>query len=187
MGVRKILFASVVCLFWATAVYASDVTDSSYFPGPDDVLVVSVWKEEALKNEVVVRPDGKISVPLVGDILVQGRSVEEVRQEIQTKMDEFSPGAPVSVMVTKVLSPKVYVVGKVLRPGMFLMPENMTVMQALALAGGFTPFAARGDILVLHEARGKTQSLPFDFDAVAKGKALEQNIYLNRGDTVVVP
>lgn len=185
MTTRKLLLALALCLVTASSALAEP--DRAYSPGPDDVLMISVWKEEALTREVVVRPDGKISFPLIGDVEVQGRTIGEIRDEIQIKMDEFSPGAPVSIMITKVNSPKVFVVGKVLRPGVYLMTERMTVVQALALSGGVTPFAASDDILVLREARGKTQTLPFDYDAVAKGRYLEQNIYLNRGDTIVVP
>jgi len=185
MSPRNILLAFAICLVMASSALAE--SEKAYSPGPDDVLMISVWKDEALTREVVVRPDGKISFPLIGDVVVQGRTVDEVRDEIQTKMDEFSPGAPVSIMVTKVNSPKVFVVGKVLRPGVYLMTDRMTVVQALALSGGVTPFAASDDIIVLREARGKTQTLPFDYDAVAKGRYLEQNIYLNRGDTIVVP
>lgn len=186
MNVRNFIFIAAILALCASSAFAADV-DSSYKPGPDDVLLISVWKEEALTREVVVTPDGNVTFPLIGEVMVKGHTLEEVRKEVQTKIEEFSPGAPVSIMVIKVNSPKVYVTGKVLRPGAFLMSENLTVMQAIALAGGFTPFAERGDILILREARGKTQSMPFDYDAVAKGKHLEQNIILNRGDNIVVP
>lgn len=186
MSIRSTFLAITLSLFISASAYAAE-QNTDYSPGPDDVLLVSVWKEEALTREVVVRPDGKISFPLIGDVAVQGRTIGEVREEIQAKMDEFSPGAPVSIMVLKINSPKVYIVGKILRPGVYLMSDKMTVMQALALAGGFTPFSAKDDILILREARGKLQTLPFDFDAVAKGKHLEQNISLIPGDTIVVP
>lgn len=185
MHLRTLLIALAVCLLWAAQALAE--TPKNYTPGPDDILQISVWKEEALSREVVVRPDGMISYPLVGEIKVQDRSLDEIREEIQAKMDEFSPGAPVSIAISKINSPRVYVMGKVLRPGVYALTERMTVTQALALAGGFTPFAARDDIVVLREARGATQTLPFDYDAVAKGKHLEQNVQLQRGDTVVVP
>lgn len=185
MIARKLTVAALICLLWTTSALAAG--EASYSPGPDDVLHISVWKEEALTREVVVRPDGKISMPLIGDVVVAGRPITEVREEIQTKMDEFSPGAPVSIIVTKVQNPRVYIVGKVTRPGVYPLTERMTVAQALALAGGFSPFASTDDILVLREARGKTQAMPFDYDAVIKGKHLEQNVYLERGDTIVVP
>lgn len=186
MDIRKIIFIVAISALCASSAFAASA-ESSYSPGPDDVLLISVWKEEALTREVVVTPDGKITFPLIGEIVVQGHTIDEVRQEVQTKLEEFSPGAPVSIMVIKVNSPKVYITGKVMRPGAYLMPENLTVMQALALAGGFNPFAERGDVLILRQARGKMQPMPFDYDAVAKGKHLEQNIILNRGDTIVVP
>lgn len=185
MHFRTMLVSFALCLALASQVLAE--VPKSYTPGPDDVLQISVWKEEALTREVIVRPDGSISFPLVGDIKVQDRSIDDIREELQGKIDEFAPGAPVSVVVIKVNSPRIYVMGKVLRPGVYPLTERMTVTQALALAGGFTPFASRDDILLLREARGTTQTLPFDYDAVAKGKHLEQNVQLQRGDTIVVP
>ncbi|MBA4359041.1 MAG: sugar transporter [Desulfovibrio sp.] len=185
MRAYTLVIAGLICLCCsATALAQSKLT---YTLGPEDVLGISVWKDEALTREVVVRPDGKISFPLIGDINVYGRSVEDVRVEIQNRINEFAPGSPVSVMVLKILSPKIFIVGKVGRPGMYVMFERMTVMQALALAGGFTPFSSTGDILILRDVGGKQQTLNFDYDAVAKGKRLEQNILLDRGDTIVVP
>jgi len=185
MRAYALAIAGLICLCCATAAQAQ--SKLTYTLGPEDVLSISVWKDEALTREVVVRPDGKISFPLIGEINVNGRSVNDVQAEIQKRMDEFAPGAPVSVMAFKILSPKIYIVGKVGRPGMYVMFERMTVMQALALAGGFTPFSSTGDILILRDVNGKQQYLNFDYDAVAKGKRLEQNILLERGDTIVVP
>lgn len=188
MRARTLALAVLMCLsLAATGLAETKDPKRVYTLGPEDVLGISVWKDEALTREVVVRPDGKISFPLIGDINVIGRTVEEVRAEIQKRIDEFVPNAPVSVMVLKIMSPKIYIVGKVGRPGMYVMAERMTVMQALALAGGFTPFSATADILILRDVGGKQQALNFDYDDVAKGKRLEQNFLLNTGDTIVVP
>ena len=185
MRARILAMSLLLCLCWTAQALAEVKT--AYTIGPEDVLAISVWKDEALTREVVVRPDGKISFPLIGDVNVQGRSVEDVRAEIQNRINEFVPGSPVSVMAIQIKSPKIYIVGKVGRPGMYIMFERMTVMQALALAGGFTPFSSTGDILILRLADGKQQTMTFDYDAVAKGKHLEQNILLQKGDTIVVP
>lgn len=177
----------VLCLAAAALAQGEGRAKAAFTVGPEDILDVSVWKDEALSKEVVVRPDGKISFPLIGDVQAQGRTVEQIRQEIQQRIEDFVPGAPVSVMALQIRSPKIYIVGKVLRPGMYVMFERMSVMQALALAGGFTPFSSTADILVLRDEGGRQKTLRFDYDDVAKGKALEQNILLNTGDTIVVP
>lgn len=155
--------------------------------GPDDLLEISVWKDETLTKQVVVRPDGNISFPLIGDVRVQGRTVKEVRQEIEEKIRGYIPDAPVAVMVIRVNSPKIYVVGKVAKPGVYLMTGPLTVMQSLAMAGGITPFSDDDDILIIREENGRQKRMKFDYSKVANGKDLEQNIYLNPGDTVVVP
>jgi len=155
--------------------------------GPEDILEISVWKDEALTKQVVVRPDGWISFPLIGDIQAAGRTVEELRQEIQTRIKSYIPDAPVTVMVIKVGSPKVYVVGKVAKPGVYIMGEPMRVMQVLAMAGGATPFADKNSILIIREENSKQRIYNFDYNKVANGKELEQNISLRPGDTIVVP
>jgi polysaccharide biosynthesis/export protein len=151
-------------------------------------LEISVWKDEALtKKPVVIRPDGKISFPLIGDVTAAGRTVEDLRQEIQRRIKVYVPDAPVTVLVLKIGSPKVYVVGKVAKPGVYIMGQYMRIMQVLAMAGGMTTFAKEGDILVIREELGKQKYIPFDYGRVASGKDLEKNIELKPGDTVVVP
>jgi polysaccharide export outer membrane protein len=155
--------------------------------GPEDILEISVWKDESLTKQVVVRPDGWISFPLIGDIKAVGRTVEALRQEIQVRIKAYVPDAPVTVMVMQVGSPKVYVVGKVAKPGIYIMGEPMRVMQVLAIAGGATPFADKNSILIIREENNKQKIYNFDYNKVANGKELEQNITLKPGDTVVVP
>ena len=123
--------------------------NSKFYLGPEDLLEISVWNDETLNKQVIVRPDGKISFPLIGDVLVQGRTVEEVRQEIENKVRPYVPDAPLTVMVIRVSSPKLYVVGKVVKPGVYIMPEPLRVMQALAMAGGITTFSDSDDILII--------------------------------------
>ncbi|WP_434130548.1 polysaccharide biosynthesis/export family protein [Methylocaldum sp. GT1BB] len=152
---------------------------------PGDVLEISVWREEGLTKQVLVRADGGLSFPLVGDLAAGGLTVEDVRATVTERLSEYlaDPVVSVSVITT---SQKIYVVGKVNKPGEFVTPGRVTVMHALALAGGLTPFADRDDITILRQRGDQTTPLPFDYDAVAAGEDLEQNILLMNGDVVVV-
>ncbi|MDR4480312.1 MAG: polysaccharide biosynthesis/export family protein [Nitrospira sp.] len=163
------------------------VDDSGYLLGPEDVLLISVWKDEQLTREVVVRPDGMISFPLVGDVAAEGRTVEELRIDLAKRLIKYIPAVNVTVAVTKVLSYKVYVLGRVAKPGEYLVGHYTDVLQALSLAGGLTPFAAENDIKIVRRIRGQQQTFPFRYGDVRKGIDLEQNILLQRGDTVMVP
>jgi polysaccharide export outer membrane protein len=161
--------------------------DSEYRLGPEDVLQISVWKDESLTREVLVRPDGMISFPLIGEVRAEGRTAGELQKDIRAKLSPYIPDPTVSVAVTKVNSYKIYVVGKVNRPGEYLVGHYTNVMQALSLAGGMTPFASENGIRVLHaETDGQQVSL-FHYGDVKKGRHLEENIVLQRGDVIVVP
>ena len=166
---------------------AQSVADASYLLGPEDVIRVSVWKDEHLTQEVVVRPDGMISFPLVGDIPAGGKTVEDVRLELGKRLNKFVPNPFVSVMVVKILSGKIYVIGRVNKPGEFLVGHYTDVLQALSLAGGLTPFASENDIRIMRRIRGEQIVFQFRYGDVRKGKELDQNIILERGDVVVVP
>jgi polysaccharide export outer membrane protein len=161
--------------------------EGSYLLGPEDIVKISVWKDEHLTQEVVVRPDGMISFPLVGDVLAAGRTIEDVRIELVKRLNKFVPNPHVSVLATKILSYKISVIGRVNKPGEFLVGHYTDVLQALSLAGGLTPFAAENDIRVIRRARGEQQVFQFRYGDIRKGKELEQNIILERGDVVVVP
>jgi len=161
--------------------------DDSYRLGPEDVLDISVWKEEGLKKETVVRPDGAISFPLIGDVQAAGRTVSEVRDEIGKRLSRYIPEPTVSVLVLRVASNRFYVIGRVNKPGDFAIGRYVDVLQALALAGGLTPFADPRGIKVIRKQDGKDVVLPFDFPAVTRGESLEQNIRLQGGDVIVVP
>lgn len=163
------------------------MADSGYLLGPEDVLLISVWKDEHLTKEVVVRPDGMISFPLVGDLAAEGRTVEDLRADLVRRLVKYIPNVNVTVAVTKVLSYKIYVVGRVNKPGEYLVGHYTDVLQALSLAGGLTPFAAENDIKVVRRIRGQQETFPFRYSDVRKGMDLEQNILLQRGDTVMVP
>jgi polysaccharide biosynthesis/export protein len=154
---------------------------------PGDVLIVSVWKEQDMLSEVLVRPDGGLSFPLAGEIDAAGRTVDEVRQALDERLQKFIPNAVVTVAVKQIGGNRVYVIGKVNRPGEFAFTRPIDVMQALSLAGGTTSFAALNDIRILRRENGKQRSIEFRYGDVEIGRRLEQNILLQSGDTVVVP
>ena len=166
---------------------AAPAVDPGYRLGAEDVLLISVWKDEQLTREVVVRPDGMFSFPLVGDSQAQDRTVEEIRADLVKRLTKYIPNPNVSVAVTKVLSYKIYVVGRVNKPGEYLIGHYTDVLQALSLAGGLTPFAAENDIKVIRRVKGEKEVFLFRYGDLRKGQDLEQNILLQRGDVVMVP
>ncbi|MBK8274806.1 MAG: polysaccharide biosynthesis/export family protein [Nitrospira sp.] len=179
----------------AMPVYADDPMPAAlvsqlepgYRLGAEDVLLVSVWKDEQLTREVVVRPDGMFSFPLVGDVPAENQTVDDIRGELVKRLTKYIPNPNVSVAVTKVASYKVYVVGRVNKPGEYVIGHYTDVLQALSLAGGLTPFAGENDIKVMRRVRGGQQAIPFRYGDIRKGRDLEQNILLQRGDVVMVP
>ena len=159
----------------------------TYLLQPGDILQVSVWREQELQSEVIIRPDGSLSFPLSGDVLAAGRGVDEVRGDLETRLRKFVPEAVVTVAIKALAGNRVFIVGKVLKAGDFVMGRPIDVMQAIALAGGATPFADLGGIRILRRTAGKLISIPFSYGDVESGRKLEQNILLQGGDTVVVP
>jgi polysaccharide export outer membrane protein len=161
---------------------------SDYVIGPEDVLQVSVWKNETLSRVVPVRPDGKISLPLLHDIQAAGLTSMQLRDKITRSLGEFMPNPEVSVIVTDVRSFRVSVMGEVQRPGVLLLKSSTTVMEALAMAGGFRDFASPSKIVVVRkDASGQTQKIPFNYNRAIKNGEAEDNIYLKTGDVIVVP
>jgi polysaccharide biosynthesis/export protein len=153
-----------------------------------DKLEISVWKEvEMQKPAVIVRPDGKFSFPLAGEIVGAGKTVAEVRQAIETRLKTFIPEPVVTVSVTEVAGNVAYVIGQVAKPGAFIMNPSINILQALSLAGGTTPFAKLDNIIVIRSAQGDQRTLPFHYGQVSAGKDLGQNVILESGDVVVVP
>lgn len=159
----------------------------SYVLGAEDVLAISVWKDEHLTREVVVRPDGSVSFPLVGDVQAAGRTVEELRTELVKRLTKFIPTPQVSVAVSKVLSYRIYVLGRVNKPGEFMVGHTTDILQALSMAGGLTPFAEENNIRVIRRVNGEQQVFPFRYGDAKKGRDLGNNIVLQRGDVVMVP
>jgi len=164
-----------------------ETRQQSYLIGPGDVLEISVWKDEALTRQPVVRPDGFISFPLVGDVYVEGKTTAQVREEMEKKLVGYVPDVILSLDIKQINSMLVFVIGRVNQPGRFNTNSNVNVLQALATAGGLNVFAKRGGIKIFREENGKTKIFPFDYDDVIDGKRLEQNIRLKRGDIVVIP
>ena len=161
--------------------------DQGYQIGPEDVLEISVWKEEGLKKEVLVRPDGGLSFPLIGEVQAVGKTTGQIQKEITDRLEKFIPDPVVSVSLLKVVGNKIYVIGKVARPGEFPAGRYVDVLQALSMAGGLTPFASENNIKVLRKENGKDVVMPFRYSQVQKGENLDQNIMLKSGDVVVVP
>ena len=166
---------------------AADAPAPPYTIQPGDVLTVSVWKEKELQSDVLVRPDGGLSFPLAGDIQATGRTVDEVRQLIEKGLKRYVPDPAVSVALKQIGGNFIYVIGKVNRPGQFPFSKPVDVMQALALAGGATPYASVNDIRILQRDASGVKSIPFHYSDVERGRELGQNILLKSGDTVVVP
>jgi len=158
-----------------------------YRIGPEDTLQISVWKNEAMSRTVPVRPDGMVSLPLVNDVEAAGLTPMELRELLTKKLAEYIPNPEVSVILTDVRSFKVSVIGEVAKPARYELKAWTTVLDVLAMAGGFTQFAARTRIVVLR-ANGKTATrIPFNYNKVIAGSADQENFYLHPGDIVLVP
>src|SRR6202035_856765 len=162
-------------------------TDPSYVIGAEDVLDVNVWKEPDMTRVVPVRPDGKITLPLINDVQAAGSTPQQLASAVTEKLRKFLTEPQVTVIVTQINSQRVFVVGEVLRAGAFPLIPGMTVLQALSSAGGFTTFADVKKIHVMRLRDGKHIELPFNYRDVLKGDNPDQNIKLEPGDTVVVP
>jgi polysaccharide export outer membrane protein len=166
---------------------ASIAADMPYVIQPGDILQISVWKEKDLEREVLVRPDGGLSFPLVGDLQANGKTMDELRKDIEMRLTRFIPSPVVTVSAKQTLGHKIYVVGKVNRPGEYVATRFVDVMQALGMAGGLNPYAAANSIVILRRVNGVETSIPFKYGQVEDGHKLKQNIPLQSGDVVVVP
>jgi polysaccharide export outer membrane protein len=161
--------------------------ETEYKIGPQDLLKVDVWKEDQLTRTVPVRPDGKITLPLLNDITAAGMTPMELAEVIREGLKKFINNPQVTVSVTEINSRRVYVTGEVLRGGAFPLLPNMTVLQALSNSGGFTQFARIKNIYVLRRENGVEVKHPFNYKDAVSGKNAQQNIQLQAGDVIVVP
>lgn len=172
----------------ATARTQSKAHDNSYVIGVDDVLNINVWKEPEVSKTVPVRSDGKISLPLAGEVQASGETPQQLEQELSAKLKNYISEPEVTVIVEQIKSQKFNILGQVTKPGSYPLSNSPTVLDAIALAGGFRDFAKQKSIYVLRRAADGTETrLPFNYKDVIKGKNTEQNIRLQPNDTVVVP
>jgi polysaccharide biosynthesis/export protein len=193
---KRVLFTSLILLLalFPHALLAQDkaaadapLAEGDYILGPGDTLFVSVWKDPAMTQTVPVRPDGKISFPLIGEIQAGGRSVAQVKAEMEEKISRYVPDPVLTVGVQEIRSMLIYVIGRVNSPGRFAINSNLSVLQALAMAGGCNPFADTKNIRVFRKAGNQTLIIDFNYNEVSAGKNLDQDIMLERGDVIVVP
>jgi polysaccharide export outer membrane protein len=158
-----------------------------YQLNPGDILQISVWNEEALQQEILVLPDGTISFPLVGILSVAGKTPDQVQSELKENLSRMIPDPEINLTVSSVEGNSIFIIGKVISPGTYPMTRQLDIVQALRLAGGFTPYAETENIQILRRT-GRTQKvIRFDYTRIADGKALETNVLLKSGDTIVVP
>ncbi len=185
----RVLLIAWICIS-ATTGWAADKTEglpgNNYIIGAGDVLEISVWKNEDLTKLLTVLPDGKISFPLIGEVMAEGKTLAQLKKELESKISRFVPDPVLSVVIQQLNSNMIYVIGKVRNPGRFALNSSIRVLQGLALAGGLNPFAEQNKIRIFREEGDKTLIFHFRYDDVSTGKKLEQNIRLKRGDVIVV-
>lgn len=184
---RRVLFALLALAVPTTALGAPDSERADipvdYRVGKEDVLTVAVFRYDDLNGPVTVRPDGRVTMKLIGDVQAEGRTVSEIQTEITEKLATFIPDPKVTLSVSEVNSMKVFVTGRVTAPGMFSVGQNPTLLQAIAMAKGFTPWAKKGRIVLVRGESGKRVKV--DYDKVVSGR--QSNYTLYPGDTIVVP
>jgi polysaccharide biosynthesis/export protein len=165
---------------------------TEFLIGPEDILIVTVWRNQELSKEVIVRPDGKISLPLLGDIMAAGLTAQALSKQVADGLAEFMSSPTVSVQVKEINSYHVFAVGEVGKPGKIVLKSYTSVLQAISYAGGFTLFASRNNVHILRNVKngqGETKQvmIPVPYQDIVKGKNLEANIILKAGDVIVVP
>lgn len=185
-------FVAVAALCVLAAAFSSSEVRAQqqiadYKINPGDQLEVAVWKEPELTKTVIVRPDGKFTVPLAGEIMAAGRTVAQIQAEIAKKLTQYIPEPVVTASVTALEGNRVYVIGQVNKPGSYVMNPGLSVIQALSMAGGMTPFAGVNDIIVLRGTGSARKVFNFRYGEVSRGRSLEQNVALEAGDVIVVP
>jgi polysaccharide biosynthesis/export protein len=171
----------------AAAVEVSPPDQEKYLLGPEDMIEVSVWKEPDMTKQLVVQPDGKIFYPLVGEIRAAGKTVKQLQEDISKRLEKFVTDASVTVILLKTQYYKFFVTGKVNKPGEFIAGRPTSVLQAISMAGGLTPFASPRNIKIVRKIGGADEVYLFNYKDVSKGLLLSQDIILQPGDVVVVP
>ena len=163
------------------------LVSSSYIIGPMDVLEIQVWREPDFSRQGLVRPDGKISFPLIDDIQASGMTPLALKALLTEKLKSYVDNPEVTVSVVQSNSKNFYIIGKVNAPGTYKLSPNMTVLQALSIAGGFAQWAHKDSVRIIRRINGEEKLFTFDYDKVVSGKKLEQNILLEPNDTIIVP
>jgi polysaccharide export outer membrane protein len=171
----------------SSAAPRASAADPNYVIGGQDVLDISVWKEAELTRIVPVRPDGKISLPLLNDVQAAGLTPTQLAEQLTESLKKFVSNPQVTVIVTQINSQRIYVLGEVTRAGAYPLLPNMTILQGLSSAGGFTQFANLKKIYMLRTENGKQVKYPFNYKTVVGGKSPDENVNLRAGDTIVVP
>ena len=166
---------------------AAETDDNYYKIGKGDILEIIAWKEEDFTREVFVRIDGKITFPLLDDIHAAGRTTMEVKKEIETKLKEFIEDPIVTVILKSPMSQKFYILGEVLKTGEYQLMKKLTILQAFALAGGFTEWASKKEIILLRNENGIDKLIRVNYKNIIKGKDLSQNVNIRVNDTIIVP
>ena len=194
-SIGRLLLRPIALLFAAGLVVLTNPLSAGPAPvsdgyqlAPGDVVAVSVWQEPGLEQLVLVRPDGGISFPLAGDLAAKGRTIEELTAALERKLSRYIPDPVVTVTLQETPGNRIYVIGQVNEPGDFpIIARDITVVQALAMAGGLTPFAKEKKIQILRNKGEEQRVIPFDYREIRKGEALGQNIRLQAGDVILVP
>jgi len=166
---------------------ATETDDNYYKIGKGDILEIIAWKEEDFSREVFVRMDGKISFPLLDDIQAAGRTTMEVKKEIETKLKEFIEDPIVTIILKSPMSQKFYILGEVAKTGEYQLIKKLTILQAFALAGGFTEWASKNEIILLRHENGIDKIIRVNYKNIIKGKDLSQNVSIKINDTIIVP
>lgn len=179
-------FLVIAALIWLTSPARAE-SEGGYRIQTGDILQIVVWREPDLQQELLIRPDGGFSMPLVGDVSAAGKTFAELSSEVALLLQKFVPDAQVTITAKQLAGNKIYVLGKVNRPGEFTVNRNVDVMQALSMAGGTDRFAALDDIIILRRTGNRQTALAFSYSDVEEGEDLAQNIVLQSGDVIVVP
>lgn len=186
--IQHYFYGAVLALLFLAAVVPSPAPaqEPGYELEPGDMLVVTVWRDEDLSREVLVAPDGEISFPLAGRLSAAGRTVESLTEDLTARLAEYIEEPVVTVALKEVRGSRIYVLGKVNRPGMYLLDRSMDVLQALSLAGGMTAYADTDGVRIIRRQGDSQVAFRFEYNLVARGKELDQNLILQSGDVVVV-
>jgi polysaccharide export outer membrane protein len=166
---------------------AAVVAPPGYVIGPEDVLSIMFWREKDLSSDVIVRPDGMISLPLINDIPAAGLTTDELREKVMAEANKFVEDPNATVVVKQINSRKVFITGQVAKPGVYPLVGPMTVLQLIAMAGGLLEYADRKEITVMRTEKGNPIAYPFNYNWAIERKNLRQNIELQPGDTILVP